>query len=102
MFRILTEEKNVEQVKAPLTGLGLDFTIFDPPGVRSKSQGLLARPCSRFAVSYAISCRRSWHGYQKVHHRSAPLFLASPMNSKLSPISFLLHLLLARKMLAVC
>ena len=28
MYRILTEEKNVEQVKAALTGLGLDFTLY--------------------------------------------------------------------------
>ena len=28
MFRILTEEKNVDEVKATLKGLGLDFTLF--------------------------------------------------------------------------
>jgi hypothetical protein len=32
MYRILTEEKNVEQVKATLTGLGLDFTLFHALG----------------------------------------------------------------------
>ena len=32
MYRILTEEKNVEQVKATLTGLGLDFTLFIAQG----------------------------------------------------------------------
>jgi len=28
MYRILTEEKNVEQLKTTLVGLGLDFTLF--------------------------------------------------------------------------
>lgn len=28
MFRILTEDKNVEQIKATLKGLGLDFTLY--------------------------------------------------------------------------
>jgi hypothetical protein len=28
MFRILTEEKNVDEVKATLKSLGLDFTLF--------------------------------------------------------------------------
>jgi hypothetical protein len=28
MYRILTEEKHAEQVKATLTGLGLDFTLY--------------------------------------------------------------------------
>jgi hypothetical protein len=32
MYRILTEEKNVEQVKATLTGLGLDFTLYRARG----------------------------------------------------------------------
>ena len=32
MFRILTEDKNVKQVKATLTGLGLDFTIYRARG----------------------------------------------------------------------
>lgn len=32
MFRILTEEKNVKQVKATLTSLGLDFTIYRARG----------------------------------------------------------------------
>ena len=32
MYRILTEEKNVEQVKAALTGLGLDFTLYRARG----------------------------------------------------------------------
>ena len=32
MFRILTEEKNVKQVKATLTGLGLDFTLYRARG----------------------------------------------------------------------
>lgn len=33
MYRILTEAKNVEQIKAVLRGFGLDFTLF--PGVGS-------------------------------------------------------------------
>ena len=32
MFRILTEEKNVDQIKAILIGLGLDFTLFTGRG----------------------------------------------------------------------
>ena len=32
MFRILTEEKNVDQLKATLVGLGLDFTLFNAQG----------------------------------------------------------------------
>ncbi|MGD0905489.1 MAG: hypothetical protein ABR924_21550 [Terracidiphilus sp.] len=32
MFRILTEEKNVDQIKATLIGLGLDFTLFTGRG----------------------------------------------------------------------
>lgn len=32
MYRILTEEKNVEQLKATLVGLGLDFTLFNAQG----------------------------------------------------------------------
>jgi hypothetical protein len=32
MYRILTEEKNVDQIKAALNGLGLDFTLFNAQG----------------------------------------------------------------------
>ncbi|HEY5214951.1 MAG TPA: hypothetical protein VIJ38_18220 [Acidobacteriaceae bacterium] len=32
MYRILTEEKNVEEVKAMLHGLGLDFTLYRARG----------------------------------------------------------------------
>jgi hypothetical protein len=32
MFRILTEDKNVKRVKAMLTGLGLDFTLYRARG----------------------------------------------------------------------
>jgi len=32
MFRILTEEKNVDQIKTTLNGLGLDFTLFNAQG----------------------------------------------------------------------
>ncbi len=32
MYRILTEEKNVDQLKAMLTGLGLDFSVFSGQG----------------------------------------------------------------------
>src|ERR1035441_7638524 len=32
MYRILTEEKNVDEVKAKLKGLGLDFTLFHALG----------------------------------------------------------------------
>jgi len=32
MFRILTEEKNVDQLKATLTGLGLDVSLFNAQG----------------------------------------------------------------------
>lgn len=32
MYRILTEEKNVDQIKTALTGLGLDFTLYRANG----------------------------------------------------------------------
>lgn len=32
MYRILTEEKNVDQIKTTLNGLGLDFTLFNAQG----------------------------------------------------------------------
>ena len=32
MYRILTERKNAEQVKAALGGFGLDYTVFDAEG----------------------------------------------------------------------
>jgi len=32
VFRILTEEKNVDKIKAMLVGLGLDFTLFTGHG----------------------------------------------------------------------
>lgn len=32
MFRILTENKNVEQVKTALVGLGLDYTVYFAEG----------------------------------------------------------------------
>lgn len=32
MFRILTEDKNIDRIKASLNGLGLDFTIFSGRG----------------------------------------------------------------------
>ena len=32
MYRILTEAKNVDQLKAMLTGLGLDFSVFSGHG----------------------------------------------------------------------
>ncbi len=32
MYRILTEAKNVDQLKAMLTGLGLDFTLYRARG----------------------------------------------------------------------
>jgi hypothetical protein len=43
VFRILTEEKNVDQVKATLIGLGLDFTLFRGRGTwQGKEENSLA------------------------------------------------------------
>jgi len=32
VFRILTEEKNIDRIKAALIGLGLDFTLYRASG----------------------------------------------------------------------
>jgi sugar phosphate isomerase/epimerase len=43
MYRILTEEKNVDEVKAILKSLGLDFTLFRALGSwRGKEENSLA------------------------------------------------------------
>jgi hypothetical protein len=47
MYRILTEEKNVEQVKATLTGLGLDFTLFNAPQILLRSRNNKRALCVR-------------------------------------------------------
>jgi hypothetical protein len=59
MFRIVTEDKNVEGIKAALVGLHLDFTLFRGLGMwRGKEEPSLAVELDRVSRRTAESVAR--------------------------------------------
>jgi hypothetical protein len=54
MFRIVTEDKNVEGIQAALVGLALDFTLFRGVGAwRGKAESTLAVELDRISRATA-------------------------------------------------
>jgi type II secretory pathway component PulC len=81
MYRILTEEKNVEQVKATLTGLGLDFTLFNAQGCwRGQRENSLAIELDNISLSRAEDAARI---IKSMNKQEAILLQEIPVVSKL-------------------
>lgn len=81
MFRILTEEKNVEQLKASLNGLGLDFTLFCARGSwHGQEENSLAIELDNVTRSLAESTART---IKSMNKQEAALLQEIPVVSTL-------------------
>lgn len=81
MFRILTEEKNVEQVKATLTGLGLDFILFSARGTwHGQEENSLAIELDNISRNLAESTART---IKLMNEQEAVLLQEFPIISEL-------------------
>jgi hypothetical protein len=81
MYRILTEEKNVEQVKATLTGLGLDFTLYRARGTwNGREENSLAIELDNISRNLAESTART---IKSMNKQEAVLLQEFPVTSKL-------------------
>lgn len=81
MFRILTEEKNVEQLKATLNGLGLDFTLYRARGSwRGQEENSLAIELDNITRSLAESTART---IKSMNEQEAVLLQEIPVVSTL-------------------
>ena len=80
MYRILTEEKNVEQVKAALTRIGLDFTLYRARGSwHGKEENSLAIELDDISRSLAESAART---IKTMNEQEAILLQEIPASSK--------------------
>jgi hypothetical protein len=81
MYRILTEEKNVEEVKATLTGLGLDFTLYRARGSwHGQEENSLAIELDNISRNLAESTART---IKSMNEQKAVLLQEIPVVSKL-------------------
>ena len=81
MYRILTEEKNVEQVKATLTSLGLDFTLYRARGSwHGQEENSLAIELENISRNLAESTART---IKSMNEQEAVLLQEFPVTSKL-------------------
>jgi hypothetical protein len=80
MYRILTEEKNVEQIKATLTGLGLDFTLYCARGSwHGQEENSLAIELDNISRNFAESTART---IKSINNQEAVLLQEFPVTSK--------------------
>jgi hypothetical protein len=81
MYRILTEEKNVEQVTATLTSLGLDFTLYRARGSwHGQEENSLAIELDQIPRSLAESTAMA---IKSLNEQEAVLLQEIPVVSKL-------------------
>jgi hypothetical protein len=81
VFRILTEDKNVRRVKAMLTGLGLDFTLYRARGSwQGKEENSLAIELDNIPRYRAEDAARA---IKSMNNQEAVLLQEIPVVSKL-------------------
>ena len=81
MYRILTEERNVEKMKAILRSLGLDFTVFRALGSwLGKEEASVAIELDNVAEECAEGAAKS---IKSMNGQEAVLFQVIPGSSKL-------------------
>jgi len=81
MYRILTEEVNVDLLKATLVGLGLDFTLFHAQGCwRGQRENSLAIEFDNVSRNRAEDAARI---IKSINRQEAVLLQEFPINSQL-------------------